>query len=525
MSREVSAAKAKSLVHDGAEIAFLDLREAGEFGEGHPLFAIPCPYSSLEARIPALVPRRSVRVLLIDGGDGVAARAASALEGLGYSEVLWIAGGAPAWTAAGYTLFQGVNVPSKTLGELAEHAWHPQTIDAPTLRRWQEEGRGFRFFDARPPSEYAKMRVPGAVCLPNGELAHRFPAAVEDPAAPVVVTCAGRTRGIVGVLGLRLAGIEAPVYALENGTQGWQLAGFKLERGNSAASFPSLDAAGAAVTRARADTLLARHGIAVFGRDAVAAWCADGSRTTYLFDLRAPEEIAVDPAPAFQPALSGQLVQVTDQWVGVHHARLVLLDDLGLRGAIAAFWLRQLGYEVAVARLDDALRALAPEDGPAALPPVASATAAEALAAVSAGRGCFVDLRGSSAFREGHVAGALWGIRPRLGRLGLDPAQPVYLVGAEEVTAPAARDLAALGLAAVFTVAGGQPALVAAGAAVEAGPDVPTAEEAIDFLFFVHDRHDGNLDASRRYLAWEQGLIAQLDAAERAAFVLSDRPV
>jgi len=216
MSWEISAAEAKALVHDHAEIAFLDLREAGEFGEGHPLFAIPCPYSTLEARITALVPRRSVRVLLIDGGDGVAARAAAALEALGYREVMTVAGGAPAWAAAGYTLFQGVNVPSKTLGELAEHAWHPQTIDAETLKRWQEEGRPFRFFDARPPAEYAKMCVPGAVCLPNGELAHRFAAAVPGNSAPVVVTCAGRTRGIVGALGLRLAGIEAPIYALES---------------------------------------------------------------------------------------------------------------------------------------------------------------------------------------------------------------------------------------------------------------------------------------------------------------------
>src|SRR3546814_4497941 len=94
------------------------------------------------------------------------------------------AGGTPAWAAAGFTLLQGVNVPSKTLGELAEHAWHPRTIDAPTLKRWQDESRAFRFFDARPPAEYEKMRVPGAVCLPNGELAHRFAAAVEKPAEP-----------------------------------------------------------------------------------------------------------------------------------------------------------------------------------------------------------------------------------------------------------------------------------------------------------------------------------------------------
>ena len=523
MSRSVSAEEAKALVHDGAELAFLDVREAGELGEGHPLFAIPCPYSALEARIAALVPRRRVRVLLIDGGDGVAERAAAALETLGYGDVMTVAGGTPAWAAAGFTLFQGVNVPSKTRGELAEHAWHPRTIDAPTLKRWQDEGRNFRFFDARPPAEYAKMRVPGAVCLPNGELAHRFAAAVDDPAAPVVVTCAGRTRGIVGVLGLRLAGIEAPAYALENGTQGWQLAGFALERGNQAAPYPALDDTAAAATRTRADALLARHGIAAVGSREIAAWRADGTRTTYLFDLRTPEETAADPAPAFLPALSGQLVQATDQWVGVRHARLVLLDDLGLRGAVAAFWLRQLGYAAAVARLDDDLRRLPAAAAWAAPPEVAAVSAGEVLAALRAGDGQLVDLRGSAAYRAGHVAGARWGIRPRLGRLGLDPARPVYLVGAREVAAPAAKDLAALGCNEVYAVEGGQAALTAAGAALEATPDSPGSEEAIDFLLFVHDRHDGNLESSRRYLAWEQGLIAQLDVAERAAFTLSDK--
>lgn len=523
MSRAVPAAQAKALVHDGAEIAFLDVREAGEFGEGHPLFAIPCPYSTLEARIAALAPRRTVRVLLIDGGDGVAERAAAALEALGYSAVMTVAGGAPAWAAAGFTLFQGVNVPSKTLGELAEDTWHPRTIDAPTLKRWQDEGRAFRFFDARPPAEYAKMRVPGAVCLPNGELAHRFAAAVEDLTEPVVITCAGRTRGIVGVLGLRLAGIEAPVYALENGTQGWQLAGFTLERGNRVAPYPVLDAAAAAATEARADALMARHDIAAIGRGEIEAWLADSTRTTYLFDLRTPEETAADPAPAFRPALSGQLVQATDQWVGVRSARLVLLDDLGLRSAIAAFWLRQLGYEVAVARLDDELRRLPSAQADVPLPMPASVSAATALQVWEAGRGQFVDLRGSADYRKAHVAGARWGIRQRLGRLRLDTARPVYLTGPEDAVALVARDLQGLGYAEVYAVEGGQAALAAAGATIEASPNDPSAEEAIDFLAFVHDRHDGNLEASGRYLAWEQGLIAQLDAAERAAFLLSDR--
>ena len=39
--------------------------------------------------------------------------------------------------------------------------------------------------------------------------------------------------------------------------------------------------------------------------------------------------------------------------------------------------------------------------------------------------------------------------------------------------------------------------------------------QLIDFLFFVHDRHDGNMDAARCYLKWETGLLAQLDDQER----------
>src|SRR3546814_19435283 len=134
-------------------------------------------------------------------GSSERARAAAVLRERGYRDVSAVAGGTPGWAAAGCTLFQGVNVPSKTLGELAEHVWHPQTIDAPTLKRWQDGGRTFRFFDARPPEEYAKMRVPGSVSLPNGDLAHRFAAAVSESAAPVVGPCAWRTRGITNTEG------------------------------------------------------------------------------------------------------------------------------------------------------------------------------------------------------------------------------------------------------------------------------------------------------------------------------------
>ncbi|NNU80170.1 rhodanese [Halovulum dunhuangense] len=520
MIRHLAPAEAKAAVHAGTEIAFLDVREAGPFSMGHPLFVVPCPFSRLELTVGTLVPRRAVPVLLIDGGDGVAERAAEAMAAMGYADIAIVTGGAPAWAAAGFTLYKGVNVPSKTLGELAEHAMHPKTIDATTLSAWKAEGRNFRFYDCRPPAEYAKMRVPGALCLPNGELAHRFDMAADD--GPVVITCAGRTRGIIGVLGLAVAGIEGEVHALENGTQGWALSGQTLERGNPVNDFPIPDADALARTRARADALIAREGLSVIDAALADRLRHEQGRTTFLFDVRSEAEAQADPLPAFAHALSGQIVQATDQWVGVRHARLILADDAGLRAAIAAYWLRALGFEVHVLRIDDAARALTPLPVPAAaIQQSGSATAAEALAALRGGAAVLLDLRGSGTYRNGHVSGARWTVRAHLPGPEEVAAKPLLVIaGSAEQAALAAADLSRMGHASVRVVAGGHAALVEAGARIVATPNSPSDAEAVDFTWFAHGRHDGDLAASRLYLTWEQGLIAQLDPEERAEFAL-----
>ena len=56
------------MLHDGSELALIDVREAGQFGESHLLFATPLPYSRLELDIGALVPRRSAPIVLCDDG-------------------------------------------------------------------------------------------------------------------------------------------------------------------------------------------------------------------------------------------------------------------------------------------------------------------------------------------------------------------------------------------------------------------------------------------------------------------------
>jgi hypothetical protein len=81
MTVAIEPLEAKRRLHGGREIAFLDVREAGQFGEGHPLFAVPCPYSRLELLAPGLVPNRRVPVLLLDNGDGVAEKGRAAAGG------------------------------------------------------------------------------------------------------------------------------------------------------------------------------------------------------------------------------------------------------------------------------------------------------------------------------------------------------------------------------------------------------------------------------------------------------------
>src|SRR5713226_9185504 len=201
----VDVARLRGWLADGGEIAFLDVREEGQHGAGHPLLAVNIPYSRLEPEIVRLVPRRSCRVVLVDDADGVAAKAARRLDGLGYREIHVLQG--PGWSAVGYPLFPSTNVPSKGFAEIIEHEFATPAISAEELDRLRRSGAQVTILDSRPLDEYARFHVPGAVPCPGAELAHRFADLVPSPETLVVVSCAGRTRGIIGAQSLIDAGV------------------------------------------------------------------------------------------------------------------------------------------------------------------------------------------------------------------------------------------------------------------------------------------------------------------------------
>jgi rhodanese-related sulfurtransferase len=515
--RTIAAHDLKPTLTDGEEIAFIDVREQGQYGEGHAFFAVNLPYSGLELDAPALLPRRAVRCVLIDDGDGVAAKAARRLEALGYSQVTVLEGGAPAWKAAGFALFKGVNVPSKAFGELVEHEMGTPSISAEELRSALERDEPLAILDGRSAPEFRKMTIPGARSCPNAELGYRLGRMVPDAHTRIVVNCAGRTRSIIGAQTLRTLGVANEVLALRNGTQGWQLAGLDLVHGAEPGDLPGLSAAERDATRATAERLVAGAQLPTTDEATLAEWRQRDDRTVYLLDVRTGEEYARTHVPGALHAPGGQLVQATDRWIGVRNARIVLSDDTLLRAATTAMWLLGMGHQVWVLRADASAVTPAPAPAPSTSAPAALATIdADAVPARVAAGTVLLDLSPSTAYRAAHIDGARWATRARLDRLGLRGSESVLLAGPADSASLAALDLGELGVRRIEHVAGGPDDWRQAGLDLVSTPAIPGDAECIDYLFFVHDRHDGNLDAARRYLEWEVGLLEQMDAQERS---------
>ena len=507
------------------EVALLDLREQGAFGERHVLYASCLPLSRLELRVHRLVPRRSTPVVLCDGGEGLAERGAGRLAALGYTDVRVLAGGVPAWEAAGYTVFTGINVPSKAFGELVEHELDTPSVSAEELKAMMDRGDGLVVLDSRPMDEFQVMSIPGGVCCPGAELVHRVGDAAPDPDTLVVVNCAGRTRSIIGAQSLIDAGIANRVAALRNGTMGWHLAGYELARGRADRP-PPRGAAWREGSARAAERIAGRFGVEYVDAGALAAWRSEADRRSlYVFDVRSPEEYREGHLADAVHVAGGQLVQTTDEHVATLGARIALVDDDGVRATLTASWLRRMGWEACVVRgaleAEDLVSGPGPAASAGAAVPVPAApalvTPRELEHLIEAGRTLVLDLADSRTFRRGCLPGAWHAVRADLPeRAAALPARPVTVLTSPDgmLAALAAGDLEGD----VRVLDGGTAAWTAAGRDLAPGEADRIAANVNDVWLRPYDRGAGVEDAMREYLAWETGLVAQLARDGTARF-------
>ena len=354
--------------------------------------------------------------------------------------------------------------------------------------------------------------MPRGISAPGAELALRVHDLAPSPDTLVIVNCAGRTRSIIGAQSLVNAGIPNRVAALRNGTIGWTLVGFSLDRGRRE-TFGPLTEGGLAKARANAKAWADKVGVPEIDKATLDCYRAEaGKRSLYCFDVRAPEEFLAGRPAGFVSAPGGQLVQATDEWVAVRGVRIVLFDDDGVRARMTASWLVQMGWDATVVEDErvahdesggQAARRTAPRDvGGAALPPAEAAKLG----------GAFVDLSPSPVYRKGHAPGAWFVSGSRLGEdLKAIPGDgPLVLFSSDgALAADNLGDVRAATKRPVYVIAGGLAAWAVEGLPIET-KSFAWASQPNDVYKRPYEGTDNARAAMQAYIDWEPQFVAQL---------------
>ncbi|KAJ5243471.1 uncharacterized protein N7469_001798 [Penicillium citrinum] len=491
------------------EIALLDVREEGPYSDAHPLFALSVPVSEIELLLPPLVPRLATPIVVYDDGEDYVDRAVTRIIALGYHDVAILKGGLAGYARMG-EVYRDVNVPSKAFGELVESIRHTPSLSAREVKTFLDGEKNAVVLDARRFEEYSTMSIPRGRSCPGGELAYRIFEAAPSPDTAVIVNCAGRTRSIVGTQSLVNLGIPNKVMALRNGTIGWKLEGLELEHHKTErVPLPSPETSRKA--RQHVDAWAQHVGVPIIDGEQLSKLAAEKQRTLYLLDVRDPSEYAAGHSKGFINAPGGQLVQATDEWVGVRGARIVLSDTDGVRARMTGSWLLQLGWEVYV--LDEQCKV--PENLLTIDPPIwhakpnATAIAVDELRALS--NASVVDLARSPVYRRGHIPGAFFASGPELIRdlRALRRTGPIVLTSSNgtvaalnvgDVQKDISRD--------VFYLSGGTEAWISAGHALET--ETRWLSQPIDVYKRPYEGTGNAREAMQGYLDWEYGLVGQL---------------
>ena len=512
-----------ALFNGNSPFALIDVREAGEYNSSHIPGSSLIPRRDIEFLIANSVPHHATPIIVCDDDGRRAILAAQTLERLGYSNVSALEGGMNRWVTERRPTEWGVNVPSKDFGEKVQVQHAVPEIDAVELKSRMDGGEKMIILDTRTPEEFRNFCIPGGRSVPNGELGLRITDIVDqtDDDTTVVINCAGRTRSIIGTRLLQRMGVQN-VVGLENGTAGWELAGYELETGASAdrAVLPDTTETGRAAAEQFADRLAEQDGVRYIDVPTLREIAARSeSETVYLIDVRAEEEYNEGHIPGFRWFPGGQAVQRSDEVAVVHNAPIVFCCDGRTRAALTASWYRQMGFNEVYAlhggtsawlQAGNPLESAAPDAEPLGLAqarervPILSPEQAEQASDTT-----LIHVGLSAEFARGHVPGTHWVPRSwlelRIQDTAPDKSAPIIVTCSgpnSQQAIFAAATLLDLGYTDVSALDGGMSAWRDSGHPVERGLTgvmYPPSD-------MVASGPDRNFADKINYLRWEEEL-------------------
>ena len=511
--------------------ACIDVRERGEFARAQIAATSPVNRGALEIRLPVMVPDRRVPVVVCCNDGRRSALAAGTLASMGYTDLRILAGGIDEWQREGLPVRSGWGVHGKEYGERVAHGGNVTHLSAVELAQRRKAGEDVVVVDVRSREEYLRGHVPETYHIPGGNLLLDAPRLPLKDDTTLVVSCAGRTRGILGAQLLHDNGFTN-VYALENGVMGWFLAGGNIATGSGKDVPETGSTVRSARIREATDALASKEGVRRSTLGDFRAAAASGE-TVYLLDVRLPEEYGTGHIPRSVSLPLGQMALAHENFLAVRRAPVFVVSDDDLRPVWAASLLQRLGFHD-VAVLDGglgewsaaglALDAGAPEAAVFGLEEARTQTTfidAPALEAHVESPSLALDVRSIGEYGFAHIPGTRW--LPR-GRLELDIAHvapdknsPLALVCDDAVRSTlAAGTLRQLGYGDVRVLRGGTREWESGGRALEDGLEgtgVSTEDAQADF---GHSVWHGALGKSRedmeRYLSWEIDLVKDGEA-------------
>jgi rhodanese-related sulfurtransferase len=516
MILKVNAKILKSWLSDKDEIAFIDVREIGQHTKGHPFFSISIPYSLLELNLETLIPNKKTKVILLDQNDGISILAYKAATLMGYSNLFILEEGVNGWVNSGYKLFDGINVLSKSFGELIEKYFHTPSITAKELNKKQKNNENCIVIDGRPFDEYQKMSIPNSICCPNGELAYRVSSHVKDINTEIIINCAGRTRSIIGAQTLIDLGISNKVKALENGTQGWFLSDLCLDHNKNDFLDVRPNDTELKKIQNKIFKLLIKHNINLIDFSKVQEFILDKNKSTFIFNVTNSNK----NMSSIRHVPGGQLVQATDKYIGVLNATLILLDDGDLiRAGTTAIWLKKMGYQVHVLRKEIInINKLKFKNKFPLKEKKLNIFEIEKFNNLQ--NTILYDIRSSDNFMKIRIKNSIWLNRANLRKEKIKKQQQIIIITDKiDKARLVINDIEEMNLGCVINLyKWKENELINHSNIIDNEPILFPKKDCIDFNFHTYKRHKGSKSHANQYLKWEIGLINKMDKQELSFF-------